>query len=236
MQLTTIIKKDDLDALKTILEENPDIINEKLNLSESNILHYAVLMKSNKIAEYLIEKRLGTSFLDESGWSFLHKASMVNNHKLISNIIGFKDIDFNCVDSEGNTPLMIATIAGHKEAITLLIDVSDLSIKNFANYTAKQLANKSLRHFFNVISFDKEPEKLKNTEELLDPVSFEDITEGTVYGFSGDKGKEYCLGTKVTIDGMIKGNFKGKKDGEFFNVILNKFADIDTITYCKRGE
>jgi hypothetical protein len=241
MEVINIVKKDDLNTLKTMLESNPELINQKINKAESNILHFAVMVKSNQIAEYLVGERLGTTFLDESGWGFLHKAAMVNNYKLISNIIksedtDLEDIDFNCIDLEGNTPLMTATMAGHKETIELLIDVTDLSIKNFANYTAKQLASKNLRHFFNVISFDKEPEKLKNAEELLDPVSFEDIMEGTIYGFSGEPGKEYCLGTKVTIDGMIKGNFKGKKDGEFFNVILNKFADIDTITYCKRGE
>lgn len=236
MEVINIVKKDDLNALKTMLESNPDLINQKINKAESNILHFAVMVKSNKIAEYLIEKKLGTTFLDETGWSFLHKAAMVNNHKLIGNVIESEDIDFNCIDFEGNTPLMIATMAGHKETITFLIDVTDLSIKNFANYTAKHLANKNLRYLFNVISFDKEPEKLKNTEELMDPVSFEDILEGTIYGFSGDPGKEYCLGTKATIDGIINGNFKGRKEGEFFNVVLNKFADIDTITFCKRGD
>ncbi|MGQ3888500.1 ankyrin repeat domain-containing protein [Legionella sp. CNM-1927-20] len=62
----------------------------------------------------------------------LHLACYIGNRDIVQKLISRPNIDFNALCSEGLTPLMVACRMNHSELIPLLIDKTDLSIKDIA--------------------------------------------------------------------------------------------------------
>ena len=70
-------------------------------------------------------------------WSYLHWAARDGDIYNIEFYVLKREYDVNVQDKEGQTPLMLATIYGHKEAVELLIDMeAEIKIRDKHNKTA----------------------------------------------------------------------------------------------------
>ncbi|KAI3658671.1 hypothetical protein MP638_006735 [Amoeboaphelidium occidentale] len=108
-----------LNVLRTLLPENPNLIRSK-DEDGRTLLHHAV--KHSSVVELLLEQdRCDVEAKDEAGWTPLHIAASTNQEMTVKLLIA-KDADVNATNDSGVTPLCYACSKGYKNIVTILLD------------------------------------------------------------------------------------------------------------------
>jgi ankyrin repeat protein len=139
-ELAAAIDFDNLNKVKSIVEENPKLVNSALPryfaLSQmdqgilSTPLHYAVYGGHKDIVELLITKGANVSAKDNEGATPLHKAA-AKGYKDIAELLVNKGADINAKDKNGSTPLWWAVYYDKEDMAELLITKgADISAKD----------------------------------------------------------------------------------------------------------
>ena len=117
-QLFNATKAGNLDEVKTILEETPELINAYSG--GSGLLHFAAIFAEKELVEFLIANGLEVDAeRDINGFTALHLAAL-RGHKKMINFLIEKGTDVNAKDYRGETALKMAVDDGHAEIAELL--------------------------------------------------------------------------------------------------------------------
>jgi ankyrin repeat protein len=114
------IKKGDLETVKTMLEQNPDLLNARGD-SERTPLLEAVLSRQAGICEFLLEKGADFNLINKEGFAPLHFAAFLGETELVKLLVAKGaplTVNANVI---GATPLDLAVSAGRREMVELLI-------------------------------------------------------------------------------------------------------------------
>ena len=133
------------------LDTGDDIGHTPLHFSLANKKNHFSLWnkKSNPAVPIHLLKRLPTSKINDlelHGMNLLHCASKVGNVEFLKSVFEdpYFDIDVDCVDINGKTPLHHACLCGHFEAVKFLIKTYksngiDINAKDNNQQTAEEL-------------------------------------------------------------------------------------------------
>lgn len=81
------------------------------------------------------------------GWTPLHAAAYNGHKKLVAYMLT-NGANANAQDADGNTPLHLAAGRGHADTTAALMGASDLSVRNHAGKTARDVASPSVLVYF----------------------------------------------------------------------------------------
>lgn len=130
--------KQDVELVKKILNENPNLINEKDELGFS-VAHFVAGSKSKEIVEFVLSKNININVKNKYGSTPLHIAV----YPEIAQILINNGADVNEIDNEEETPLHDCAWNGEErgEMIKLLLQNGvDRSKKNYKGQTALDIA------------------------------------------------------------------------------------------------
>ncbi|XP_065834043.1 fibronectin type 3 and ankyrin repeat domains protein 1-like [Oscarella lobularis] len=88
----------------------------------SMALHWAVDGGQEDMVAYLIRDRVPVDERDGAGWTPLIRTAAVTGHVGIARILLAFDADIDAKDSDGRTALMIASLNGHKDLVSFLVE------------------------------------------------------------------------------------------------------------------
>lgn len=118
--LTKLSWDADLEQISKIINENPNLINLRLQNDET-LLTVAAWQGNNEIAEYLIDKGININLRNKWDNAALHNAAM-RGHTNIAKLLIEKGISVNVRGSSGNTPLFYAARNEQAEMVIVLLD------------------------------------------------------------------------------------------------------------------
>ncbi len=81
------------------------------------------------------------------GWTPLHAAAYNGHKKLVAYMLT-SGANPNAQDADGNTPLHLAAGRGHADTTAALMGASDLSLRNHAGKSAREVASPSVLVYF----------------------------------------------------------------------------------------
>jgi len=119
--ILTAIEEGDMERVKQLIKENPDMVNLECNQSGSRPLHIAVYKNHKEIALLLIEKGADVNSKDVQGTFPLYAAVCMENKEMVSLLID-NGADVNIEPDGTRRPLDLAASTGNKEIVTLLIE------------------------------------------------------------------------------------------------------------------
>jgi ankyrin repeat protein len=109
----------DLNKVKALLQENPDLIFSKDKNGETPLL-MAVSAGHQDIAELLLANKADVNAKDDSSQTALHFAAQGDDTKMAALLLT-KGADIHARDNQGNTPLLDAASNGNKNMAELLL-------------------------------------------------------------------------------------------------------------------
>ena len=134
----------DIPQLKKYLYENTSLINTPDDKGET-ILSYSIQRNKPDVSKFLISNfdNINLNYYDKNGKSYLHKAVLMKNYDIITELIE-RGINVNSQDSSGSTALHLAALLGDSRAIKLLIGGNaNVNICNNSGETALGIAKRN---------------------------------------------------------------------------------------------
>jgi ankyrin repeat protein len=132
--------KGDLEAVKTLLKANPNLVFSKdTNYFGYTPLHAAAEKGHKEVAELLLTNKADVHAKCDNGWTPLHAAAYHGHEDVVVLLVANK-ADVNAKDYDGYTPLHMAAM-GHKDiAAYLLTHKADVNAKGIKGDTPLHLA------------------------------------------------------------------------------------------------
>jgi ankyrin repeat protein len=119
--ILTAVRTGNLDLVKTLLAQNPELIKAK-DSYQNSLLTVALLEKDFAIARFLIEKGIDVKYgRADIGGNEIFRAIGEGSLE-ITKLIFEKGVDIHSPDKWGNTPLDTAVLGGSKEIADFLLD------------------------------------------------------------------------------------------------------------------
>jgi ankyrin repeat protein len=129
----------DLEKVKALLEDNPDLVFSKDNLDETP-LHYAAIFGGKGVAELLLANKTKVNAKDINGETPLHWAAY-SGHKDVAELLLANKAEVNAKDTNGLMPLHLAARLGHKDVAALLLaSNADVNAKEKHGWTPLHFA------------------------------------------------------------------------------------------------
>jgi hypothetical protein len=128
----------DLEKVKALLKDNPDLVFSKDNLDETP-LHYAAIFGGKGVAELLLANKAKVNAKDINGETPLHWAAY-SGHKDVAELLLANKAEVNAKAIHGLMPLHLAARLGHK-------GVAELLLANKAEVNAKAIHGLTALHF-----------------------------------------------------------------------------------------
>jgi ankyrin repeat protein len=123
------IQSGDLEALKTLLDKNPELIHAKDKEGDST-LTWAVVSRNIEIARFLIENGAEINESNQQGYTPLHWAAIRASSEMAKLLIQ-NGANMNICDYENQTPLHKAGITGNVDVAKVLVEEgADIDIKD----------------------------------------------------------------------------------------------------------
>ncbi len=108
----------DLEKVKALLRENPDLVFGKTT-NGATPLHSAAANGHKDVVEFLLANKADIDAVTNDGSTALHFAA-ANGHKDVVDFLLANKADIDAKDNHGKTPMQIAEIYGHNEVAELL--------------------------------------------------------------------------------------------------------------------
>lgn len=118
----------DLDKVKALLADKPDLVNNKDDFGVT-ALHWAALMDRKNVVALLLASKANVNARDNEGITPLLSATFNTNQDVVELLLA-NHADVNARDHHGTTPLHEAALTGSK-------DVTELLLANQAKINAK---------------------------------------------------------------------------------------------------
>jgi len=119
--ILTAVKNGDLEQVKTLLKQNPELIRTK-DQYKNSLLRVALLKNDFFMAGFLIESGIDVNYgREDTGGNEIFGAIQVGSLE-ITKLIFKKGVDINLKDKQGTTPLESAIYGGKKEIVDFLLD------------------------------------------------------------------------------------------------------------------
>jgi ankyrin repeat protein len=119
--ILTAVRKGDLEGVKTLLAQNPELIQAK-DPYQNSLLTVALLQKDFALARFLIESGIDVKYgRVDVGGNEIFQAIGAGSLE-ITKLIYEKGVDIHAPNKWGNTPLDGAIFDGHKEIAYFLMD------------------------------------------------------------------------------------------------------------------
>jgi hypothetical protein len=191
-----IVEKNDIELVKVFLDNNLDI-QVKDNLGR-NSLFYLMISPNNKdnlidrrpLCSLLLSRQIKINYLDNNGISPIMEAINKGYIQLMSMFIKYNG-DVNLINpNDGNTALHYAILKENQDALFILLGKGncDLSIKNYKNETAFDLAKKlnseSNKEIYELImKFDNSNNNNNGASNKKEKKSISNTDNGKVFMF-----------------------------------------------------
>jgi ankyrin repeat protein len=141
-------KNGDLEKVKTLLKDNPDLVFSKDYTNGVTPLHIAAARGDTNVAKLLITHKADVNAKDNNGMTPLHYAVflapyMSNNsgNKAVAELLLTHNADVNATNNFGATPLYFAAVAGDKDMVELLLaNKADVNAKENRGWTPLHMA------------------------------------------------------------------------------------------------
>jgi ankyrin repeat protein len=129
----------DLDKLKSLLKDNPDLVSSKDNHNQTS-LHWAAAKGQTDVTRFLLAQNADVNATAYNGETPLIFAA-VNGHKDVVEMLLARKADVNAKGNSGETALEAAAINGHREVVeALLANKADVGAKDSDGQTSLQMA------------------------------------------------------------------------------------------------
>lgn len=123
------IQSRDIDALRMLLDKNPELIHAKDSEGDST-LTWSVVSRNIEIARFLIKNGAEINESNQQGYTPLHWAAMRAGSEMAKLLIQ-NGAEMNVCDYENQTPLHKAGISGNVEVTRVLVEEgADLEIRD----------------------------------------------------------------------------------------------------------
>ena len=191
-----IVEKNDIELVKVFLDNNLDI-QVKDNLGR-NSLFYLMISPNNKdnlidrrpLCSLLLSRQIKINYLDNNGISPIMEAINKGYIQLMSMFIKYNG-DVNLINpNDGNTALHYAILKENQDALFILLGKGncDLSIRNYKNETAFDLAKKlnseSNKEIYELImKFDNSNNNNNGASNKKEKKSISNTDNGKVFMF-----------------------------------------------------
>ncbi|XP_021023070.1 transient receptor potential cation channel subfamily A member 1 [Mus caroli] len=139
------VQSGDLDMIKMCLDNGAHI--DMMENAKCMALHFAATQGATDIVKLMISSYNGSSDIvnavDGNQETLLHRASLFDHHDLAEYLISV-GADINSTDSEGRSPLILATASASWNIVNLLlckgakVDIKDHLGRNFLHLTVQQ--------------------------------------------------------------------------------------------------
>ena len=142
------IYKNDLNEVKSIISENPELVNTKYDYDRGDSpLAIATRESQVEIVQFLIAHGADVNFKRDRGITPLHNAAVGGEVEIVELLIA-KGANVNVTCDKGITPLIIAAIGGDMDVIEILINQG-------ANINAKDDFGRSPLHIAIEYEYDE---------------------------------------------------------------------------------
>lgn len=132
--------KGDLEKVKKLLNDNPDLVFSTDNEDKSTLLHIAAQNGHKDVAELLINKDVDVHAKNKFVLTPLHYAA-TKGHEDLAELLIENGADVNVKSGFQDTPLHKAASQGHKDVVELLIDMgAEVNANNEHKETPLHLA------------------------------------------------------------------------------------------------
>jgi ankyrin repeat protein len=140
-QIHELAQKGDLEGVKTIVEQNPELVNVK-DKDGRTPLHWACRGVHLDVVKFLVDKGADVNAEEYGGNTALHHAAMNNAANAVALLIK-KGADLENIEDYGRTPLILgARERGGPKTIKVLLDAgADVKAKDKFGATALHLAS-----------------------------------------------------------------------------------------------
>ncbi|XP_070248118.1 transient receptor potential cation channel subfamily A member 1 [Myotis yumanensis] len=139
------VQSGDLGMIKMCLDNGAQV--ELMENGKCTALHFAATQGATEIVKLMINSYSGSSDIvnavDGNQETLLHRASLFDHHELAEYLISV-GADINSTDSEGRSPLLLATASASWNIVNLLlsrgaqVDIKDHLGRNFLHLTVQQ--------------------------------------------------------------------------------------------------
>lgn len=130
----------DAEAVRLLLEQNPELINQQNNDGETS-LHIAMYKENVEIAKILLSRNACVNIYDKDKRTPLHEASYAGCRESVTLLIKANSKLNKQTCRQKLTPLHLAALAGHIDIVKLLVRAgSNPFLKDYRGNTAFDLA------------------------------------------------------------------------------------------------
>uniref|UniRef100_A0A8C9DLT3 Transient receptor potential cation channel subfamily A member 1 n=1 Tax=Prolemur simus TaxID=1328070 RepID=A0A8C9DLT3_PROSS len=139
------VQSGDLEMIKMCLDNGAHI--DLMENGRCMALHFAATQGATEIVKLMISSYSGSTDIvnavDGNQETLLHRASLFDHHELADYLIS-AGADINSIDSEGRSPLILATVSASWNVVNLLlskgarVDIKDHYGRNFLHLTVQQ--------------------------------------------------------------------------------------------------
>ena len=142
VQYLLALRTSDLEAFKTIVERQPDLLEMRFKIPVTRerhywplggtALHWAVVTGDEALLEFLLSRKVNVEPGDRNGWTPLHTSVWTAQRAITKRLLA-AGVNLNATTENGHTPLHFAAMRNYREAATALLEAgarSDLADKN----------------------------------------------------------------------------------------------------------